>query len=80
MAGLARPTPSHRRAGAASATSRSPSETERRLPRRPVQPYLTARALLHGTAFAVLCLWSRTNPGALRRQFGAEAEPDFDLG
>lgn len=46
---------------------------------RSVPPHLAAHALLHGIAFAMLCLWTRTSPGALRRQFGIGAECRFDL-
>ncbi|MCJ2123253.1 hypothetical protein [Methylobacterium sp. J-077] len=44
-------------------------------------PYVPATgALLHGAAFVLLCLWTRTSPDRLRDQLDAEAGACSALG
>ncbi|QEE38021.1 hypothetical protein FV242_04100 [Methylobacterium sp. WL64] len=44
-------------------------------------PYVPASgALLHGAAFVLLCLWTRTSPDRLRDQLAAEAGACSALG
>ncbi|MCJ2139704.1 hypothetical protein [Methylobacterium sp. E-066] len=44
-------------------------------------PYVPATgALLHGAAFVLLCLWTRTTPDRLRDQLDAEAGACSALG
>ncbi|SFL80668.1 hypothetical protein [Methylobacterium pseudosasicola] len=44
-------------------------------------PYVPAKgALLHGAAFVLLCLWTRTSPDRLRDQLDAEAGACSALG
>ncbi|MDP4002602.1 hypothetical protein [Methylobacterium sp. NEAU K] len=44
-------------------------------------PYVaSAGALLHGAAFVLLCLWTRTSPDDLRDQLSAEAGACSALG
>jgi hypothetical protein len=43
-------------------------------------PAAPSRALLHGAAFVLLCLWTRSSPDELRDQLSAEAGACAALG
>ncbi|TXN72541.1 hypothetical protein FV228_09480 [Methylobacterium sp. WL18] len=66
-----------------SATPRNRADTERAPSLRDGDgsPYVPASgSLLHGAAFVLLCLWTRTSPDRLRDQLATEAGACSALG